>query len=57
MTKNDETIATIIGSLRLEGLQVEAAVVADMHRIDRGELTTEQAIQNAIGRVWDEEIR
>lgn len=50
-----EVIATIVGSLRLEGLQVEPEVVADMERIDRGELTTEQAIQYAFGRIKQQE--
>lgn len=51
------TIATIVGSLRLEGLEVEPQVIADMERIDRGELTTEQAIKNAFDRVTREEIQ
>lgn len=55
--KQRETIATIVGSLRLEGLEVEPQVMADMERIDRGELTTEQAIKNALDRVTREEIQ
>jgi len=52
-----EIISTIIGSLRLEGLEVEPKVLADMESIDRGELTTEQAIKNAFDRVRREEIQ
>jgi len=50
-----ETIATIVGSLRLEGLQVEPEVLADMQRIDRDELTTDQAIKNAFDRIKQQE--
>jgi len=55
--KQREIIATIVGSLRLEGLEVEPQVMADMERIDRGELTTEQAIKSAFDRVTREEIQ
>lgn len=55
--KQRETIATIVGSLRLEGLEVEPQVMADMQCIDRGEMTTEQAIKNAFDRVTREEIQ
>jgi len=52
-----ETIATIIGSFRLEGLEIEPEVIADMERINRGELTTDQAIKNAFDRVKRAEIQ
>jgi len=55
--KQREIIENIIGSFRLEGLEIEPEVIADMERIDRGELTTEQAIKNALDRVKREEIR
>lgn len=50
-----DVIATIVGSLRLEGLQVEPEVIADMKRIDRGELTTEQALKKAFDRIKQQE--
>lgn len=53
--ENDRTIKTIIGSLRLEGLEIDPDVIADMKRIDRGELTTEQAIKNAFDRIKQKE--
>lgn len=53
--KQSEVIATIVGSFRLEGLEVEPEVIADVERIDRGELTTEQAIKKAFDRVMREE--
>jgi len=55
--KQREIIADSIGSLRLEGLDVGPHVIADMERIGRGELTTEQAIKNVLGRVKREEIQ
>jgi len=55
--KQREIIATSIGSLRLEGLEVGPQVIADMERIGRGELTTEQAIKNVLGRVKREEVQ
>jgi len=55
--KQREIIENIVGSLRLEGLELEPEVIADMERIDRGELTTEQAIKNAFDRVKREEIQ
>jgi len=55
--KQREIIATSIGSLRLEGLEVGPQVMADMERIGRGELTTEQAIKNVLDRVKREEVQ
>lgn len=53
--ENDRTIKTIIGSLRLEGLEIDQKVIADMKRIDQGELTTEQAIKKAFDRIKQKE--
>lgn len=53
--ENDRTIKTIIGSLRLEGLEIDPKVIADMKRIDQGELTTEEAIKKAFDRIKQKE--
>lgn len=53
--RQTEIIATIVGSLRLEDLQVEPEVIADMKSIDSDKLTTEQAIQNAFDRIKQQE--
>jgi len=54
---DQEIIATIVGSFRLEGLEIEPQVLADMERINQGELTTEQAIQNAFDRIEREKVQ
>lgn len=53
--KTKDIIATISGSLRLEGLEIEPEVIADIERVDRGELTTEQAIKRAFDRIKRQE--
>lgn len=46
-----ETIATVVGSIALEGITLDPLVIQDMQRIERGELTTEEALKNAFERV------
>lgn len=50
-------INNIVGSFRLEGLEITEQTIADMHRVNQGELTTEQAIQNGLARIKREEIQ
>ena len=54
--KQSENIAAVIGTLRLEGLELDPKVIADMESVERGEITTEQAIQKAFDRVIREKI-
>jgi len=56
-SRQEATIASIIGSHRLEGLELEPQVLDDMRRVMRNEITTEQAIQNAFSRIKSEEIQ
>jgi len=53
--KPNDTITTIVGSLRLEGLKVEPEVIADMKLINQGELTTEEALKIAFDRIKQQE--
>jgi len=53
--KPNDTITTIVGSLRLEGLKVEPEVIADMKLINQGELTTEEALKRAFDRIKQQE--
>ena len=55
--EQQKIINNIVGSFRLEGLEITEQTIADMHRVNQGELTTEQAIQNGLARIKREEIQ
>jgi len=56
-SRQEAIIASIVGNHRLEGLDVEPQVLADIRRIMNREITAEQAIQNAFFRIKSEEIQ
>jgi len=56
-SKQEAIITTIVGSHRLEGLELEPQVLADMRRVAKNEITTQQAIENAFSRIKCEEIQ
>ncbi|MGG4603714.1 antitoxin VbhA family protein [Paenalcaligenes sp. Me131] len=55
--EQQKIINNIVGSFRLEGLEITEQTIADMHRVNQGELTTEQAIKNGLARIKREEIQ
>jgi len=55
--RQEDIIASIVGNHRLEGLEVEPQVLADIRRIMNREITAEQAIQNAFSRIKNEEAQ
>jgi hypothetical protein len=44
--RNMRAVAHAIGQQELEGLKVPAATVADLHRVARGEIDTNEVIRN-----------
>jgi Antitoxin VbhA len=44
--RNMRAVAHAIGQQELEGLTVPAATVADLHRVARGEIDTNEVIRN-----------
>jgi len=56
-SRQEAIIATVVGSHRLEGLEIESQVLNDMRRVMNKEITTEQAIQNVLARIKSEEIQ
>jgi len=54
--RQEAIIASILGTHRLEGLEVEPQVLVDIRRIMNREITAEQAIQNTFSRIKSEEI-
>jgi hypothetical protein len=51
--RNLKAIAHAIGQQELEGLKVTAPTVADLHRVARGEISTDEVIRNIYRRVQD----
>jgi hypothetical protein len=49
--RNMQAVAHAIGQQELEGLKVTEATVADLHRAARGEIGTDEVIQNICRRV------
>jgi hypothetical protein len=49
--KNMRAVAHAIAQQELEGLTVSAATVADLHRVARGEIDTDEVIRNIYRRV------
>lgn len=48
--RNLRAVEHAIAQQRLEGLTVPAATVADLHRVARGEITTDDALRNIYSR-------
>ena len=44
--RNTRALAHAIGQQELEGLQVPAATIVDLHRVARGEIDANEAIRN-----------
>ncbi len=51
--KNMRAVAHAIAQQELEGLTVPAATVADLHRVARGEIDTDEVIRNIYRRLQD----
>lgn len=52
-----ELIENIDAPMRLEGLKLSAEAIEDMHKVDRGEMTTEEAVQRSIRRFTVEKVQ
>jgi len=50
-------IDNIVGSFRLEGLEIDEQALDDMKRVDRGEMSTDEAVKIALERVKNEEVQ
>lgn len=55
--RDREALAVAIGSLRLEGIEPDAASLADMERVVAGQLTTDDAIKKILERVRREQVQ
>jgi antitoxin VbhA-like protein len=51
--RNLRSVAHAIAQQELEGLNVPAAAVEDLHRVARGEIDTEEALRRAHRRLQD----
>jgi hypothetical protein len=49
--RNMRAVAHAIAQQELEGLRVPESTIADLHRVARGEIDTEQVIRNIYSRV------
>jgi len=56
-SRQEAIIASVVGSHRLEGLELEAPVLKDMERLLSDEITIEQAIQNVLFRIKSEKVQ
>jgi hypothetical protein len=52
-----QAVVNAVASQRLEGLEVDAETVADMHRIADGEATTDQVVEKVKQRYAAGEFR
>jgi hypothetical protein len=49
--RNMRAVAHAIAQQELEGLKVRASTVADLHRVARGEIDTDEVIRNIYRRI------
>jgi hypothetical protein len=49
--RNMRAVAHAVGQQELEGLKVPASTVADLHRVARGEIDTNEVIRNIYRRL------
>ncbi len=56
-TRDREALAVAIGSLRLEGIEPDAAALADMERVITGQVTTNEVIKTILERARREQIQ